>query len=85
MEQPDVKLYTVSTCVHCRAARKFLDKCTVKYEFTDIDALDDASREAVIEDLRKLNPACSVPTIIIGEKVIVGFREPQIREALGLK
>ena len=85
MEQPDVKLYTISTCVHCRAARKFLDECTVKYEFTDIDALDDAAREAVIEDLRKLNPACSVPTIIIGEKVIVGFREPLIREALGLK
>ena len=53
--------------------------------FSDIDALDDAAREAVIEDLRKLNPACSVPTIIIGEKVIVGFREPLIREALGLK
>ena len=84
MEQPPVKLYTVSTCAHCKAARKFLDECTVKYEFTNIDTLDDNEREAVIEDIRKLNPACSVPTILIGNKVIVGFRENLIREALGL-
>jgi len=34
--------------------------------------------------VRKLNPQCSFPTIIIGDKVIVGFQEDQIREALEL-
>ena len=40
--------------------------------------------KAILEDVKKFNPKCSFPTIIIGEKVIVGFRENEIREALGL-
>jgi len=34
--------------------------------------------------VRKLNPRCSFPTIIIGDKVIVGHKEDEIKEALGL-
>jgi len=34
--------------------------------------------------VKKFNPKCSFPTIIIGDKVIVGFKENEIREALGL-
>ena len=41
-------------------------------------------RQAILDDVRKLNPRCSFPTIIIGEKVIVGFKENEIKEALGL-
>jgi glutaredoxin len=61
-----------------------LDRCAVKYEFTDVDLVDDAERMAILEDLRKWNPRCSFPTIIIGDTVIVGFVEEEIREALGL-
>ena len=82
--QPKVKMYTLSTCIHCRNAKKFLDECKVKYEFQDIDRLAGAEKDAVIEEVRKINPACSFPTIIIGDRVIVGFREKEIREALGL-
>jgi glutaredoxin len=56
----------------------------VKYEFTDVDLLDPEERTAIMEDVRKLNPRCSFPTIIIGDKVIVGYRENEIKEALGL-
>lgn len=79
-----VKMYTLSTCSHCRATKKFLDDCEVRYEFTDLDLLDGEERMAILEDVKKWNPRCSFPTIIIGDKVIVGFREDQIREALGL-
>jgi glutaredoxin len=41
-------------------------------------------RQAIIEEVKKLNERCTFPTIIIGDKVIVGFREHEIREALGL-
>jgi glutaredoxin-like protein NrdH len=34
--------------------------------------------------VRKLNPRCSFPTIIIGERVIIGFKENEIKEALGI-
>ena len=82
--EKSVNLYTLSTCSHCKATKKFLDECHVKYEFTDVDLLKGEERAAILEDVRKLNPQCSFPTIIIGDKVIVGFQEEKIKEALGL-
>ena len=79
-----VKMYTLSTCSHCKATKKFLDSCAVQYEFTDVDLLDGEERVAILEDIRKWNPNCTFPTIIIGDTVVVGYREDEIREALGL-
>jgi glutaredoxin len=83
-EQEDVKIYTLSTCSHCKATKKFLEECKVQYEFTDVDVTKGEERKAILEDIKKINPKCSFPTIIIGEKVIVGFKEDEIKEALGL-
>lgn len=80
----DVTIYSLSTCSHCRAAKKFLGECSIKYEFIDVDLLDREERVAILEDVRRFNPRCSFPTIVIGDKVVVGYREDQIREALGL-
>ena len=79
-----VKMYTLSTCSHCKATKRFLDECAVKYDFTDVDLLEGEERAAILEDVKKFNPRCSFPTIIIGDKVIVGHKEDQIKEALGL-
>jgi glutaredoxin len=84
MSQPEVKIFSLSTCSHCKATRKFLGECTIKYEFINVDMLKGDERKAIIEDVKKFNPRCSFPTIIIGEKVIVGFKEKEIKEALGL-
>jgi glutaredoxin len=84
MSSKPVKIYSLSTCSHCKATKKFLGECTIKYEFVDVDLLQGEERAAVLEDVKKFNPKCSFPTIIIGEKVIVGYRESEIKEALGL-
>jgi glutaredoxin len=83
-DKPDVKIFSLSTCSHCRATKRFLGDCTIKYEFIDVDLLKGDERKAIIEDVKKFNPRCSFPTIIIGEKVIVGFKEAEIKEALGM-
>ena len=80
-----VKIYSLSTCSHCKSAKKFLSDCTIKYDFVDVDLLDGEERKAILEDVKKFNPRCSFPTIIIKEKVVVGFKEEEIKEALGLK
>lgn len=85
MSSEPVKLFSLSTCSHCKATKKLLGDCTIKYEFVDVDLLDGDERKAVLEDVKKFNPKCSFPTIIIGEKVIVGYKENEIKEALGLK
>jgi len=77
-------MYTLSTCSHCKATKKFLRDCEIRYDFVDVDLLEGAKREAIIEEVKKLNERCSFPTIIIGERVIVGFKEDEIRKALGL-
>ena len=81
---PPVKMFTLSTCSHCKATKKFLDTCSVQYEFTDVDLLPLAERDAILKDVKKINPKCTFPTIIIGDQVIVGFHEDKIRKALGL-
>ncbi len=84
MTNPEVKIFSLSTCSHCRATKKFIDGCTIKYEFINVDLLKGDERKAIIDDVKKFNPRCSFPTIIIGEKVIVGFKEKEIKEALGM-
>lgn len=84
MSQPPVKMYTLSTCHHCKAAKQLLSGCGVAFEFTDVDLLSGAEREAMLAEVRRLNPECSFPTIVIGEQVIVGNDETKIRKALGL-
>ncbi|MDX9715142.1 MAG: glutaredoxin family protein [Dissulfurispiraceae bacterium] len=79
-----VKMYTLSTCVHCNAAKKMLNDCSIKFDFTDIDLLEGQERENIIAELKKFNERCTFPTIVIGSKVIVGFREDEIKKALGL-
>ena len=84
MEDRSIKIYSLSTCSHCRSTKRFLGDCGVKYEFTDVDLLDGDERKAILEDVKQFNPRCSFPTIIIGDKVIIGFKEQEIKEALGL-
>ncbi|MDD2606018.1 MAG: glutaredoxin family protein [Desulfobacteraceae bacterium] len=84
MNDKPVKLYSLSTCSHCKSTKKLLDECTVQYDFVDVDLLEGEERRAIIEDVKKFNPRCSFPTIIIGDKVIVGYKEQEIKEALGV-
>ncbi len=84
MAHPAVKIYTISTCSHCKATKRLFNECNVAYDFVDVDLLEGDARRAILEDVRKLNPQCSFPTIQIGDRVIVGYREQEIREALGL-
>jgi glutaredoxin len=61
-----------------------LGDCAIKYDFVDVDLLQGEERAAILEDVKKFNPKCSFPTIVIGDQVIVGYRENEIKEALGL-
>jgi glutaredoxin len=84
MAHPPVKMYTLSTCRHCKAAKQLLRDCGVAFEYTDVDLLDGAEREAALAEVRRHNPECSFPTILIGDEVIVGNDEAAIRRALRL-
>lgn len=79
-----VRIYTLSTCSHCKAAKKFLNENNVVFDATDVDLLQGTDRENVLNEVVQYNPQRSFPTIIIGDKIIIGFKEVDIKEALGL-
>ncbi len=79
-----VMLYALSTCGWCRRTKALLNDLGVAYDYTDVDLLKGKEQDAAIEEIKKYNPDCNFPTMVIdGDKCIVGFREDEIREALG--
>lgn len=84
MSDEQVKVYSLSTCSHCKSTKRLLSECSVHYDFVDVDKLEGEERKEILADVKKFNPRCSFPTIIIGDKVIVGYKEKKIKEALGL-
>ncbi len=84
MEQCRVELFSLSTCSHCRDIKDLLKECGINYDCVDVDQLEPEKRRTVLEEIKKMNPQCTFPTLVAGEKVIVGFKEAEIKEALGI-
>jgi glutaredoxin-like protein NrdH len=80
---PDIKVYALSTCVHCKHAKEYLEEHKIPYDCVHVDFLSGEERKKVMDIVRQLNPALSFPTIVIGNKVIVGFRREEIETAIG--
>jgi glutaredoxin-like protein NrdH len=83
-KQLKITLYTLSTCSHCLRTKRFFKEQGIETEIIDVDLLTGAERERVMNEVRKLNPNCTFPTICIEEDVIIGFNEAKLREALGI-
>jgi len=79
-----IKIYTLSTCSHCKAAKKLLNDCGASFDCVDVDLLTGKELFDMIKEVMEYNPQCSFPTILIGDEIIVGFQEKRLREALGL-
>jgi glutaredoxin len=78
-----VMLYALSTCGWCRKTKQLLNDLGVAYDFIDVDHLVNKEKDETLDIIRKWNPACSFPTLIINDsKCIVGFDENNIRESL---
>ncbi|MEK6743126.1 MAG: glutaredoxin family protein [Nitrospirota bacterium] len=84
-KHPKIKLYTLSTCSHCLKTKKFFNENGIEAEVTDVDLLTGEEREKIMNEVRKLNPDCTFPTICIDDNVLVGFNEERILKALGKK
>ena len=82
MPPAQIRLFAISTCVHCKAVKKLLDQFEVAYEVVDVDLLDSDERTHVLEEVRRYNDQVSFPTMLIGEQVIIGNKSHKIKEAL---
>jgi glutaredoxin len=78
-------LYALSTCIWCKQTKAFLNNLGIGYDFIDVDVLPGKEREKTLTEIKRFNPQCSFPTLVVnGEKCVVGYNEAKIREVLGL-
>jgi glutaredoxin len=79
-----IKIFALSTCSHCKAAKKFLSDLDIAFDVKEVDLLEGEEKAMVIDEVKRYNPRLTFPTIIIdGDKVIIGFQDREIKEALG--
>ena len=81
---PLVTLYALQTCAHCREAKIFLQQHKIAFRTIYMDLLVGEERNETMRRLRRLNPACSFPTITMGQEVIVGFKAEKLRRVLSM-
>jgi len=72
-----IKVYSTPTCPWCERVKEFLKER--KVEFEDIDV--SMNREAAMEMIEK-SGQMGVPVIDINGRIIIGFNQAAIEEAL---
>jgi len=72
-----VVMYSTAWCGVCKRARQYFQQAGISFVEHDVDE-DPRAREAYL----RLNPRRSVPTIKIGDEVIVGFSPESVNRAL---
>lgn len=81
----DIILYSLSTCVYCQAIKKMLEDLKVPFRCVQADELGMQEKKKALGDLKAVNPKCSFPTVVAGDRVIVGYKIQEIKEKLGIR
>ena len=76
-----VKIFALSTCIHCRKAKEFLEGKEIQFECIYVDKLDGDEKKATVEEVKTHNPKLSFPTILVDEEVIVGFNKDKLEKS----
>jgi glutaredoxin-like protein NrdH len=77
-------LFALSTCGWCKKTRALIEDLDADYEYVYVDLLKGKERDEIVEMVKKWNPQVSFPTLVVNdEKCIVGFKEDEIKEAIG--
>jgi len=79
-----IKLYALSTCPTCKRVKQFLDEQGLQYSLIEVDQLDSGEQWLTSKELKKYDPVVVYPTLVV-EKVIKGFDENAIKDALEIK
>ncbi len=86
VEDQEIQLYALSTCIHCKKCKEFLEENEIAFQCTYVDKLVGDERAEAIALIKKHNPKLSFPVLVVKSSgvVIVGFHKDQVEEALGL-
>ena len=77
VEASPVSLYSIPACDACDLVRLFLDNNAVPYAEKNI-----RGNESLQQELKEISGELTVPTVVIGDKVIDGYSKSALRETL---
>jgi len=78
-----IVLFALSTCVWCRKTKHLLDKLGVEFYYADVDLLKGKEKDEAMEALKRHNPKCTFPTLVINDqKCILGYADEEIRQEM---
>jgi glutaredoxin 3 len=72
-----VIIYSLPTCGFCKQAKEYFDEKGVEYIDKDV-----SKDEAALKEMQEKSGGTSVPVIDINKKILIGFDQDKIDEAL---
>lgn len=82
MTKQSVKVYSLSTCSHCKAVKKLLARHNIEFDVVEVDRLDKGQRKDTIAEVKQHNERLSFPTTVIGDEVVIGYKADLIKNLL---
>jgi glutaredoxin-like YruB-family protein len=76
--KPKVVLFSHPDCPPCQVLKIFLEEKGVEFEERDI-----TQDPSAVRDLTEKYKSHSTPTLVIGDKVLIGFDPERLDEILG--
>jgi len=73
----NVTIYTTESCGFCKAAKAFLKRNHIAYTEYDVGKNPTKAQEMI-----RISGQTGVPVILIGKKMIIGFDQDALEEAL---
>lgn len=84
MTRKNITLYSLSTCIFCQAIKKMFDDLAISHTCIQADELLAADKKKVLHELKRVNPRCSFPTVVVDDEVVVGYKVQEIKEKIGI-
>lgn len=72
-----IKVYSAPFCGYCQMAKDFFDRNGLPYEEVDV-SLDQQAAEDMVSRTKQMG----VPVIEIGDDILIGFNQGEIKQSL---
>ncbi|MFC1803246.1 glutaredoxin family protein [Thermoproteota archaeon] len=81
-KEHNVTVYSLSTCPHCFAAKKFLKDKGISFDYMDVDTSTRDEKKEITLFLKRNTLPFAFPVIVIDDKIVIGFKKEEIEALL---
>lgn len=73
---PKVQVYSTPSCKYCNEAKEYMTERRISFE-----NINCVGNPEAISKVRELSGGVSVPVIVVGDKVLLGWSQPEFDAA----